>query len=89
MSFSPIIRVKFNKRAIYEYYVADPESDMQDFYYRCLNYFDSQENMPLNWTMTGTYDEIEAIIYDRIWYPFPYGDFVLRRLLNSNLAILK
>ena len=77
------MKVKFNKKLLYNYYIEDAESDLNEIYHRFETYFGNNSDL---WYMEGTHDEIEEMIYQHIWKPLRRGDYILQRYLNSNLA---
>ena len=77
------MKVTFNKEEIYDYYVADEESDMDDVYDIFSDYFgNNSQNSP--WTLEGTWLEIETTL-KIIMKKYPM-DYILNRFINSGLA---
>jgi hypothetical protein len=77
------MRVRFVKSEIKKYFKDDEDSDMEDVYHRAREYFQNTE-----WIVEGSFEEVEQILFRHIWAPYDQGDLLLRRWLNSNLAII-
>lgn len=83
------MKVSFDKKRLYQFYVEDEESDLDEIYYRFEKYFNSKNNGKSDgeWIIEGkNYDELEELIYQNIWKPLRRGDYILQRYLNSGLA---
>ena len=76
------MKIKFSKQGLYDFYVADPECDLDFIYHRFLGHFGDDAE---NWYMEGSFQEIQTVIENVIWEGYQ-TDFVLNRYLNDGLA---
>lgn len=77
------MKVRFDKNALYQFYVTDKDSDMDELYYRFEKYFGKRDE----WTIEDdSHKDLEERIYQEIWKPYRRGDYILQRYLNSGLA---
>ena len=74
------MRVKFNQQKLFNFYIADPDCDLDEIYDKFETYFMSEED----WVMEGTHEEIEAWLFEHIWSN--RGDILLQRYLNDGMA---
>jgi hypothetical protein len=74
------MKILLLKENIYDYYVDDIESDMDDIYYILKGYFKKDK-----WILEGSFKEIEEKL-GHILKKYPM-DIILNRFLNSGLAI--
>lgn len=80
------MRVVFLKKKLYDFYVNDPESDMENVYHRMEILFEGKEE----WALVGKdMEDLEEQYFQRIWSPYPRYDNLVRRLVNDALAYLE